>query len=228
MPFLELKTSIPDTSVGIWRIEETEPYFRSKLNLYENEQRSLGKITHPNKRLEWLSSRLCLKSLLNIRHRVESLNNPEGRPYLSDNSNNISYSHSTHYAAAVASPNHNVAIDIEMFQKKRNPELSRMFMNDQELAHFKRTKDLHLFFLVWSAKETLFKLNGKRGIYLRENLHVDISNFRLCQNGILSGTIETAEYKRKYDIHYEIFPDFVLTYTADRVPKQQRIAVASR
>ncbi len=213
MPFLPIASHISDIQIGLWRIEEPEEYYMQSLNLYENEQRHLAKIIHPQKRLEWLSSRLCLKTLLNIRRKVESLNNSQGKPYLSDNSHFISYSHSTHYAAAVASKNGEVAIDIEMFRKRRSPETAKMFMDEYELAAFENSQNMYLFFLIWSAKETLFKVYGKRGIYFRENIHINIEDFTLKQNGKVSGYVQYENYERYYEIVYEIFSDFILTYT---------------
>ncbi|MFN0201799.1 MAG: 4'-phosphopantetheinyl transferase family protein [Bacteroidia bacterium] len=222
MPYLELKTNNPDVSIGIWRIEESEPYFMTRLNLYENEQTRLSRINNGQKRLEWLSSRLCLKNLLKIRHKVESLNNPEGRPYLSDNSHHISYSHSHGYAAAVASHKHEVAIDIELFSKKYNPELSHKFMDKRELEYFQKHKDPHFFYLIWSAKETLFKIQGKKGVSLRQHIHIQIEDFSLRQNGKITGYIETENTKRYYEISYEIFSDFVLTYTHNSLSEGKR------
>lgn len=199
--------------LGLWHITETEEYYLQRLNLYENEQQRLAKIIHPQKRLEWLSSRLCLKTLLNIRRKVESLNTAQGKPYLSDNSHYISYSHSTQYAAAVASKNGDVAVDIEMFKKNRSPEIAKMFMDKYELATFEKDKNMLLFFLIWSAKETLFKAYGKRGVYLKENIHINVEDFDLKQNGKVSGYVQYENYERYYEIVYEIFSDFILTYT---------------
>lgn len=221
MPFIKVTSKIPEVHLGLWRIEEDEDFFRSRLNLYENEIKHLAKISHPSKKLEWLASRLCLKTLLNINQKVESLNNEEGKPYLSDNSYHISYSHSAHYASAVASSNNHVAIDVEIFRKNRSLEVAKMFMDEWELSYFKQHPNPYFFFLIWSAKETLFKVHGKRGIYFRENIHVNLEDFSLKQNGSVLGIVQSNEIERYYDVYYEIFSDFVLTYTCDRMQQLQ-------
>lgn len=221
MPFIKIASKSQGLLVGLWRIEENEAFFLSRLSLYENELAHLNSIKHASKRLEWLSSRLCLKTLIDLKNKkVESLKDAEGKPYLSDNSYHISYSHSKTYAAAVASTFNSVAVDIELFSKKRRPDVSKMFMDEWELAFFNKTQDMHLFMLIWSAKETLFKAQGKHGISFRENIHINVEDFSLKQNGIISGCVQTEDYEKHYEIFYEIFSGFVLTYTMDSLLQQ--------
>lgn len=222
MPYIPIESPIKDIKIGLWRIEEDEDFFLKRLNLYENELTHLGSITHPQKKLEWLSSRLCLKTLLNITGKVESLKNEAGKPYLSNHSYFISYSHSTTYSAAIASPNCHVAVDIELFRISRSPELSRMFMDKWELAYYKKSHNPYIFFLIWSAKETLFKAHSKRGIYFREDIHLNFEDFSLNQNGKVLGIVQSNGVERYYDIYYEIFSDFVLTYTYQQLQQAQQ------
>lgn len=225
MPFIPIESKIKDIKIGLWRIEEEEEYFYQRLNLYENETNHLAKLSHPQKKIEWLSSRLCLKTLLNITEKVESLKNEEGKPYLSNHSYYISYSHSSNYSSAIASKENYVAIDIEFFRKSRSPELSKMFMNQWELSYYKKTGNPYLFFLIWSAKETLFKIHSKRGIYFRENIHINLEDFSLNQNGKLLGIVQCNGIERYYDVYYEIFSDFVLTYTSQRLQQSQKSSI---
>ena len=94
MPFLHFDTDNSDLNIGLWRVEETEMFFLTRLKLFEHEWQKLSTISHPQKRLEWLSSRLCLKEILKISNQdqVQSLNKPTGKPYLSSESHAISYS----------------------------------------------------------------------------------------------------------------------------------------
>jgi len=213
MPFLPIELDHPEISLAMWHVEETEAYFRDRLNIYENEQEILQRISHPQKRLEWLSSRLCLKELLKIRHPVESLNETTGKPYLSDHSFHISYSHSNLYSGAIASAEQSVSIDLEDLSKKRNPDTSRLFMHPTELEHFRSTGDLRVFFLTWSAKETLYKIYAKKGIAFRDNLLVNPERLPVQPSGTVSGIIKIDEYEKYYTIHYRFFPGVLLTYT---------------
>lgn len=215
MPYIRFDHEGPEgdtVRLGMWKVEEPEAFFLSRLNIYENEERILGAITHPTKRLEWLSSRLCLKELLKITHRVESLNEDTGKPFLSDNSYQISYSHSNLVSAAIASPHYRVAIDLEDLSKKRNKDTRFLFMHPSELDYHESVNDPQLFYLIWSSKETLYKLNGKRGVVFKENLIINPEQKPIEQFGTISGIIQENGNVQTYIIYYRFFPSVLLTY----------------
>lgn len=210
MPEIDLKVSL-----GMWRVEESEEYFRSRLNIYENEKRILEGISHPQKRLEWLSSRLCLKELLKITHKVESLNAPTGQPYLSDHSFHISYSHSNMYSGAIASEYYPVSLDLEDLSKVRNTKTRFLFMHPDELDYFDASTDMRAFFLIWSAKETLYKIYTKKGLVFKENLLINRERKKIEESGTVSGTLIANGIEKVYTIYYRFFPGVLLTYTFD-------------
>ena len=220
MPFLPYEHSHNGISIGMWKVEEPEDFFTERLNIYENEQKILESISHPFKRLEWLSSRLSLKTLLQIDYKVESLNEKTGKPYLSDNSFNISYSHSNLYAGAIASNQACVSMDLEDRTKKRNPRTAPLFMNDKELDRFQSCGDLDIFFLTWSGKETLYKMYGSKGLGFKENLSIEIPRSELKPKGSVSGIINKDGFEKTYEIYYCYFPNILLTYTFDPVRLQ--------
>ncbi len=218
MPFIELNSQIPRTVLGAWHIEEDELYFLERVKLYENEWARLATIMHPQRRLEWLSSRLCLKELLKIANtsRVESLSNASGKPYLSDNSHFISYTHSNRYSAAIASVQGEVGIDLEYLHRRRNLETRNLFMNEVELLYFEETPSFELFILIWSAKESLYKIVGK-GHAFKHDLIMDLENFSLEENGILNATVKSKGVNKCYAVHYLLHTDYMLTYAIDCV-----------
>ncbi len=216
MPYLPLVQVHPDIMLGMWKVEETEAWFLSRLNIYENEEQILESISHRVKRLEWLSSRLCLKKLLHISHKVESLNENTGKPYLSDNSFHISYTHSNLYSGAIASSHTRVGMDLENLGKKRNIETRKMFMNAAEQNLFDEAgRDLNVFFLIWSAKETLYKVHGKRGIAFRDNLEIIPSLQGIEQKGTVRGIIRENGFAKEYEVFFQFFPEILLTFTFD-------------
>lgn len=218
MPFIPMKSQIPGVMLGAWSIEEDELYFLERVKLYENEWTRLAHINHPQKRLEWLSSRLCLKELLKIANtvRVESLNTDTGKPYLSNDPHHISYTHSTRYSAAIAGQGREVGVDIEYRHRKRNMRTRALFMNEEELGHFEPMQSFELFLLIWSAKETLYKVVGE-GHAFKHHLHMQLKNFELADNGMLPAVVHRDGVARHYEVYYHQHPDFILTYTSDRV-----------
>jgi len=218
MAYIPLLSDNPGITLGGWQISEDELYFLERVKLYENEWARLARISHPQKRLEWLSSRLCMKELLKIANttRVESLNTDTGKPYLTNNAHYISYTHSTKYSAAIASPVAEVGIDIEYLGRKRNTRTSRLFMNEEELTCFQESQDFDLFILIWSAKETLYKIVG-RGFAFKENIGIEVENFTLASNGTVPAVVQKDGFVKRYAVHYIRHPEFILTYTLDQL-----------
>ena len=218
MPFIPLHSVLPEVTLGAWHITEDELYFLERVKLYENEWKRLARIAHPVKRLEWLSSRLCMKELLQISDfsRTESLNLDTGKPYLSNNQHHISYTHSSHYSAAIASEGCEVGIDIEYLGRKRNPRTRFLWMNDEELAYYDEHPDSPFFILAWSTKETVYKLFGS-GVAFKHNIALDVEDLVLGENGTIEVSVNMESTQKNYTIAYAIQSDFLLTYTRDCV-----------
>ncbi len=218
MPFISIQSVLPEVTIGAWHITEGELFFLEQVKLYENEWKRLARIAHPVKRLEWLSSRLCMKQLLQISDfsRTESLNLETGKPYLSNNDHYISYTHSSHYSAAIASEGCEVGIDIEFLGRKRNPKTRFLWMNEEELAFYDQHPESPFFILAWSAKETVFKLFGS-GVAFKHNIAIHVEDLELGENGILDVTVNMEKTQKNYSIAYAIHSDFLLTYTRDCV-----------
>lgn len=220
MPFIKIKSVLPGIDLGAWQITEDELFFLERVKLYENEWKRLARIAHPVKRLEWLSSRLCMKELLHIADtvQVESLNLETGKPYLSNDSHHISYTHSSHYSAAIASETCEVGIDVEYLKRRRNPKTRFLWMNDAELQYFEEVQDFPFFLLAWSAKETVYKLFGS-GVAFKHNIAINVKDLTIQDNGILDVSVNMGETRKKYSIAYAIHSDFLLTYTGDSLLK---------
>ncbi|MEO0899097.1 MAG: 4'-phosphopantetheinyl transferase superfamily protein [Bacteroidota bacterium] len=213
MPFSQIKSRISNTQLGLWKVEEDELFFLERVKLYENEWIRLNRISHPQKRLEWLSSRLCLKELIKITDttRVESLNNASGKPYLSNSNFHISYSHSGNYSTAIASQCNEVGVDIEYLGRKRNLRTRFLFMNEPELAWFDQVNTFEAFLLLWSSKETLYKILGE-GHAFKDNIFLQPSGYVIGSEGVIPAVIKKDNQIAHYDVHYLVHEEFVLTY----------------
>ncbi len=229
MPFISLESELPGIVLGAWHITEEEFFFLERVKLYENEWTRLARISHPHKRLEWLSSRLCLKELLQISDfsHTESLNEVTGKPYLSNDPHHISYTHSSGYSAAIASRTAEVGVDIEYLGRKRNPQTRFLWMNEEELAWYDRDPESSFFLLAWSAKETVYKLFGS-GVAFKHNIALQLDHFTLANNGILQVSVNKDGFHQLYHIAYAIHAEFLLTYTGHGVYKQQPVAEPAR
>ena len=206
--------------VSVWHVTEDEDFFLDRLTLYERELSKLDSFSHPERRLLWLASRYCLKDMLGLdstQAHVESLSMKSGAPFLSDNSFEISFSHSHNYAAAIASHTRAVAIDLEDADKPRNLGVARRFMNEEELEGWSKLGTKELYLAIFSAKESLIKIFGK-GTSMRDHIHIRFDNYDGRPNGTLKGTVQKADIVQHYEVHYHIHSGFVLTYATRVLP----------
>jgi phosphopantetheine--protein transferase-like protein len=215
-----IQSVIPGLLVSVWRVEEDESFFLNRLTLHKGEMAKLNSFKHPERRILWLASRYCLKDMLGIESEhvhVESLNTDSGKPFLSDNSFHISFSHSHKYAAAVASHTGAVAIDLEDPAKPRNLEVAKRFMNAQELAAWQSIRTKELFLSIFSAKESIIKIVGK-GTSMRDDIHISFDKYDGKPNGSFHGTVQKGDIVQHYEVHYHIRSGFVLTYCNSVLP----------
>jgi len=197
-----------DCLLGIWEITETRDELFNMLS-QENQQeahRYLSGIRSKKRELEWLSIRVVLQILTNDIKTVKHTS--QGQPYLSDNSFQISISHSKDYAVVLLHKHKKVGVDIEN-HSDRILKIEKRFMSVDEYID-PSNHVLHLI-LHWCAKETLYKLMNSTKIIFKEHLH--IHSFQIEEKGIINANESFTADKVTFDIHYEINNDFVITWS---------------
>ena len=111
--------------MGVWKIEESEAFFLSRVPLQRN-------ITHPHKRLQHLAGRYLLPCLFaNFPHHEIEIADTR-KPFLPDEQYHFSISHCGDYAAALVSSTSRVGIDIEMITQ-RVDKIKHKFLHPTEL-----------------------------------------------------------------------------------------------
>lgn len=145
------------TKLAIWRIEEPEGFFLEKVPLKQD-------VSHPYKRLQHLAGRYLLPTLFDDFPLEEILIADTKKPFLEDEKYHFSISHCGNYAAAIASDQQRVGIDIELVTP-RIKLIGPKFLNDEEklfLKNYEYLPSLHLELttILWSVKESLFKWYG--------------------------------------------------------------------
>lgn len=194
--------------LGIWEITETK---EELLSLFPDELRAkagnhVSRMKSERRALEWLSTRLMLQLLLNdeeiiVRHRID------GRPYIPNEPHHISISHTSKYAAILTHETQNVGIDIEI-RSERIKKMASKFISESEFVD-ESQKTVHQL-LHWSAKETIFKLMNEAEIDFREHLHIE--PFTPAEKGVINASETKTDENRKYQLQYEVHPDYVLTW----------------
>jgi 4'-phosphopantetheinyl transferase len=210
---LFLKKNIKDAAIGIWEIKESVDELYSQLTLSAEEERIFAALKTPKRKQHWLSYRMILPYLVSENELSAISYDEYGKPYLNNGVRHISVSHSGKYSALIASPVHSVGVDIERIEDKIE-KVSHKFLTDQELAEFGRDLSLDSLYIMWAAKETLFKLHGRRDILFKE--HIYIAPFNPQKEGLIYGTIKNDDGEKMYTVHYQIIEDYILSYAVDR------------
>jgi phosphopantetheinyl transferase len=163
--------SINDSAkLGIWRIEEPETFFLEKVPLKQQ-------VTHPYKRLQHLAGRLLLPELYPDFPLEEILIADTRKPFLEDEQYHFSISHCGNFAAAIASSENRVGVDIEMVTP-RLKLIAHKFLTESEKEYLEQWKNLTALYLqmltiLWSSKEAIFKWYGNGNVDFRGHMVLD-------------------------------------------------------
>lgn len=169
MPLVYQHTINSKTKLGLWRIEEPEEFFLAKVPLKRD-------VTHPHKRLQHLAGRYLLPTLFEDFPLEEILIADTRKPFLPDEQYHFSISHCGDYAAAIASSEQRVGIDIEQPTDKIF-RIIHKFLNEDEKQMLDEPMSssqlLQKATLLWSIKEAMFKWYGDGGVDFRKHMHIE-------------------------------------------------------
>jgi 4'-phosphopantetheinyl transferase len=196
-----------DCQLGFWEIRESFDNIYAMVSLNSNDKNTLFGFKNEGRQIEWLSVRALLNSLLRREARI--VYNEERKPFLDDNSFNISISHSNRLTSVLLSKNRRVGIDIE-FMSHRINRLAHKFINSREhITSDKTLEKLHLY-IHWCAKEALYKICDKNNINFKENL--TIKPFELEQTGKITGLHHNEGICEEFSMNYKVMDNYAIVY----------------
>ncbi len=190
------------TRLGVWKIEETEDFFKGNVPLHRE-------VTHPHKRLQHLAGRFLLQYLFpDFPYELIQIADTR-KPYLPDERYHFSISHCGDYAAAIVSSKNRVGVDVEEPVVKIL-NIQNKFLSEKEKLQFTgklTTHDSRLMTLLWSAKESVFKWYGAGGVDFRQ--HIQLFNLQEEKQ-----TIDCffAKNESELVIQYRYFDELVLAW----------------
>ncbi len=156
------------TRLGVWKIEETEAYFKGNVPVHRD-------VTHPHKRLQHLAGRFLLQFLYPD-FPYETIQVADTRkPFLPGELYHFSISHCGDYAAAIVSRHDRVGIDVELVRPLVG-ELIPKFLSDEEKSLLNREMILEQSTLLWCAKESVFKWYGLGSVDFRKHIRLNSIN----------------------------------------------------
>jgi 4'-phosphopantetheinyl transferase len=237
MPLHSVRPLPGGAHLGLWHLTETPTELWAQLAGADAYRPLLPARADGLRQAQWLAGRVLVQHTLQaaglaaVPPLPQLHNEATGRPYLvgAHKVPAVSLSHSGAWVAVLlAPPNTPVGIDVEVVRDKAL-RIARKFLNATELA---ATEGLALldyapsllgtaptpastevFSLLWSAKETLYKLAGQRGIIFRENLLLDLPAGPWPATGELPAQLALNGSVSRHQIcYFRPEPGYVLTY----------------
>jgi len=172
-------------------------------SLSENDKNTYGNFKSEQRKKEWLAIRYIINKILRG-HKIWQIKySDDGRPFF--DYLKVSISHSADYVAVMLS-NHEVGVDIQQISDK-TLKITRKFLSDTESNYFD-VNNSTVTTLLWSIKETVYKLNNKRGVDFARDILIEPfdhqkSNF-CCVKVNDNITIE---------VNYQLIENYWLSYS---------------
>ena len=209
MPLFYQQNINESTRLAIWRIEEPETFFLSKVPLQRD-------ITHPNKRLQHLAGRYLLPFLFNDFPYREIEIADTRKPFLPNDQYHFSISHCNKYAAAIASRDCRVGVDVE-FTTPRLEKIKQKFMHQAELDFISTqlpVEQLKLLTIIWSAKEAMYKWYGTGSVDFRDMMIT--LPFQLMHEGNINAAFMKNDFQQKLLLQYKLIEELTLVWVGSK------------
>lgn len=210
MPFFYRQIINKDAELAIWRIEESEDWFRERLILSDLEIQQLEAIKG-HRRVEWLAVRYLTSQLLGNQSGA-MLKDEFGKPHLLHVPLQMSVSHSNGLAATILAKAL-TGIDIQKIVPKIERIAHRLLREEERAALQPETRLEHLH-VYWGAKEALYKAYGRRELDFCVNILVEPFQFDL-ENGSCRGRVVKGAFDCWFDLHYQQMQDYILVYALE-------------
>jgi 4'-phosphopantetheinyl transferase EntD len=196
-----------DCLMGLWEIEENFETLYRKVFLDVDEKVTLFDFKNEARQIEWLSVRALLNELLQRNSKI--IYNEEHKPFLFDNSFNISISHSYKLTSILLSKQKRVGIDLEYMSHRIN-RISHKFINEEEyISSNKAVEHLHMY-IHWCAKEAIYKICDKKNINFKDNL--TIKPFEIELAGQITGIHHDENIHDEFTLKYEVRDNYVIVF----------------
>lgn len=210
MPLFYQQTIDRHTKIGIWKIEENEPFFLETVPL-QNE------ITHPHKRMQHLAGRYLLRYLFpDFPYELIRIATTL-KPFLANEAYHFSISHCDDFAAAIVSRDKRVGIDIETVSE-RVRRVKDKFINTIEasiIEHFEYPlSDLMKYTLMWSCKEAMFKWYGDGQVDFKNHLQLQAIYNDEIRKCVFTDFLFTKEKARLLKLQTVFIEKFALSWIA--------------
>lgn len=196
--------------LGLWRIDEETENLKKKAELDPGEEDQYASFKSEIRKKQWLSYRILLKKMISP-HPASIEYDAFGKPYLKNSDLYLSISHSGDYSAVIVSKAGPVGIDVERL-KDRIFRIKDRFLSAEEAKHIGETHSLEKLYIVWGAKEALYKIHGRPEVEFQRHISVESFDYLCSGKGQCMAWMKTPEGKERYSIFYEQISGYMLVY----------------
>ena len=223
MPLHSIQPLSPTAALGLWQLTELPDALWPALPAA---YRALLPLTaDATRQAQWLAGRVLVHALLAAHPSPPPAgllvhNDATGRPWLAGPAADglrVSLSHSGAWVAAVLAHGGRVGVDVERIRDKAQRLAGRYLAPGEQAAARVLTggaapaASAAHYTLLWSAKETLYKLAGQRGVLFSQQLL--LGPVGLDEAGEMPATLVLPGQETRHCICYSRpAPGYVLTY----------------
>lgn len=209
MPLIKKYTIATNIQLAVWEISESLDELLIDYTINENETAAFKSISNEGRKKQWLATRKLLFELTN-NPDLWIAHDDNRKPILNDEQLSVSISHTSNYVAILLGENISLGIDIEKLSP-RIYKIKHKFCSETENEYLADDENLLArLYIIWSAKESLFKMYGKGNLDFKKNLF--IHPFEFNPPGSLKAHIKCKDLDTEVELYYDQIGDHVLVY----------------
>ena len=203
MPLYLNKKLSEEIHFMVWHLSETVEELITLIRPDQIDFETLASISHEAKKKEYLAGKNAVMQMCLLEKiQFEGIEKDEhGKPFLNNHTYEMSLTHTIDYIGVVFSKSKPIGIDIEKPREQIFKVLNRLCV-ESELNWV--SGDLEKATILWSAKEALYKLYGKRKVDFKEHLLVGPG-----KKGII-GKINIPDHQSEYQIYVQNIEEYLL------------------
>lgn len=188
-------------------IRDISPYQR--LGLLELNKFARENNLSEKRQAEVAGTRYLLNALLKG-ERCQLRYTEHNKPYLEGRAERISISHSHDLLAVLMNTKEEAGVDIELIREKVL-RIRHKFLNASEMKF--AGNDLVKLISLWAAKESLYKVYGRKKLDFCSHLYVDP-----FEGDEINGMIKTGPVNKRFAMRRERLGDYILVYIVNEIP----------
>lgn len=199
---LHTKKHIKNGIVALWHITESKEELIDLLPLSWQANLDLDRVSTHNLAARVLAHTVCPE--FSILEKDEY-----GKPYFDSEHHKISITHAGEYAGFMFTEKRDCGLDMEEITERVRRIQSKFVREDEEAF---LAEDLRGLFMIWCAKEAMYKYYGLKSLDFKQHMKLDYEI--LQDSGTLIGHIDKDDYSRTLELDYTFFDNYLILHTA--------------